>query len=330
MKTHISLYFCGAVLMVAGSLAGCGNDAAQCEHDCGADVRADDVVEDTVNDRDVDEQAFAYCARQHEEGGMVVCDQLFEEAPYIRTPQDTPTWVYGAAASVEESTRRKFVTTSAEYDFEEVFAVDDACSIAYAYHLYRADISDGTARDLTPVLRVPDELFFTHWKGKTLRAGIGKRVGPDEFDYSDDGLTPAIVVLDDTTVSDSPALDDIPGAEASVVLRGRVLNLTQPARIGQEACVGALSDLGEANPFYGISEISFELRRVPCMHGFFDDVVTVDLFPPGNNMGSGFVGVGDLLRGEVPMAGMTSPHGVPWGGPRFDFELVEEAGTLCE
>ncbi|MFO0599111.1 MAG: hypothetical protein U0228_27625 [Myxococcaceae bacterium] len=278
------------------------------------------------------------CASEHSEvvagQTVAVCEAIFASAPFVKLPADSADVVYGgfghdSAGQAIFKTRTTSITLPqtlpAWFDAESTFG-----QMRYAYFIYRAQLSGGAITSVTPVVRIDDRVFQRMLGGLVLEGQVSALDGGDFI------LTPELplrVKLDpapETTATDTSTGWD------RYAIGGTIENAAGGVRASDGGCLAALSSFGAKNPLSGADGgVRVKLLRHPGMHVPFDDVFTFD-WPEGvtsaNNMGPGlYVPVSALLGTTPPVFTEASshPHGVPWGGPTAELQVVTGGGQSC-
>src|SRR5262249_22554595 len=113
-----------------------------------------------------------YCAVQHDGGGIVVCDQLYPEAPFVHLPAATATPV------IARLQIGKFGTadgTTYPYSLSAVSA--DPEQQRHALALYELELSGSTVTSFHPVVQFDESLFVKPFMGQAFEGTISRRVG---------------------------------------------------------------------------------------------------------------------------------------------------------
>jgi hypothetical protein len=283
----------------------------------------------------------ALCLRQSLETGengysRVVCEEAFPEAPFIHLPPDEVrdgfTYVYGGvnqdATEFHTATQRYPIADHRPERLRREAMLRGQPGY-YAYQVYRARVRGGVIEDVEEYAWIRDIVFQRFLDGLVLEGTVSPRLGTDEsdlslYDYQNPTL-PVRIRLGEATggVSGWPSL-----ARTS----GTVENRTTSVTSSTGACLPALTEHGDANPFLP-SDGTITIQRYPSMHGFFDDVFTLEIEGiSGSNMGAGlFVSVADLIASTPPVFTQANNriHGAPQHGTTFLLQVVQGGGDPC-
>lgn len=262
------------------------------------------------------------CARQHDETtgdghDIVVCDELYAEAPYVHLPEAGDGHAYAGIVG------KRFVTTSgATHSGGDIAAEDTRHGVA----LYDLTLDGDAVEDFRPVLVFDDALFLKPFQGHSFEGTISRGEGPNEYAF-DPSLPVRVKIL-----TDAPVKADDGMLEARAVIE----NLTEAVTASDGSCMPALSSYGTEAPFPEGTELEILVRRMPSMHEFGDDHFTMS-FSDGNELQGSLMapqwyrGPIDVVLGTHAPAGTYSGrgHGSPGSLPSVDLEPVSGGGDVC-
>jgi hypothetical protein len=274
---------------------------------------------------------------------VTICEEAFATPPFVRLPPDSQSdgVVYGGIQRDKGSESEIFAGrgTSLAISPDSAWLAEELSSgsVRYGYFLYRAEVSGSAVIDITPIARIDDRIFQRLIAGRILE-GLASARGVDamgEVHYAYDEKEVPIRIRLDEAPRDSEA--DRAQGFPRFALFGLVENANQAVRGADGRCLSSLRSLSDRNPLFSASDAGDQVTvlRHPDMHGILDDVFTMD-WPAGttdgNNMGAGlFVTTADLIQANSPtlVKASNSPHGVPWGGPSVDLDVVSGGGEAC-
>ena len=271
---------------------------------------------------------------------VAYCEEAHSAAPFVRPPADSESGgvkkIYGGITR-NQNQEQVFQGRSDSFPIASASWLSAELSSNRAgYFLYLADVRAGAVEKVTPVARIDDRVFARLIAGKILEGTASARStdgGMYKYEYTT------------TTVPMRIRFDDAPATTESdretqfprYALGGRIENSDGGSRGTDGGCFPALTSLGGASPVFDATAAPdrVTLRRHPNMHGGGDDVFTLE-WPTGvsggANMGGGlFIPVSALIQSAAPVLteATSSPHGVPWGAPSTDMNVVSGGGAAC-
>lgn len=255
---------------------------------------------------------FAFCAEQHVEGSLVVCDKAFDTTPRIHLPPDDASTTYAAAL------QRTLVSRTGQ----DVVEFTDE-TYAFIEHVYAV-----TGGAYEPILRIAPEVLDGNLLG-TWEGTLSKRI-----DASSSDATMRIPVrLDFHAFSDethpihrwNPYAAD-PVLTYAMMVLGRFENADAAVALADGSCAPSLAALGEASPRFGIAGDAVFMREV-AMHVPGDTQLLFDGWMGAMDLAS----PGTLIRESPDPAASYSayPHGAPNGQHLDDLHRVTTGGGAC-
>jgi len=258
------------------------------------------------------------CAKQHtattsEGTEVVVCDALYQEAPFVHLPQlDKDRAFAGIVGS-------SFVTADGTaYPATGIGGEEKRHAVA----LYEVALDDNNVTDFQPVLVFDESLFIAPFMGRSFEGVITRSMGNSSW-----ALDPSLPVRLD--VQAAPVDGSADGATYEA--RATIANLGTSVTAGDGSCMPSLASYGAEAPFAAGATVELRLYRVPSMHSFGDDhfvmVWSVDGKFEGTLMGPAWYrGPLDIVRGTLAPGAeyMGMGHGTPGAIP----ELKLGAGTV--
>jgi hypothetical protein len=258
------------------------------------------------------------CAKQHtsttnEGNEVVVCDALYQEAPFVHLPQRDEDRAFAGIVG------RSFVTADGTaYPASGIGGEDKRHAVA----LYEVALDDGTVTDFQPVLVFDEAIFIAPFMGRSFEGVITRSMGNESW-----ALDPSLPVRID--VQDAPMDGAADGATYEA--RATIANLGASVTAADGSCMPSLASYAAEAPFAAGANVELGLYRVPSMHSFGDDhfvmVWSVNGKFEGTLMGPAWYrGPLDVVRGTLAPAAeyLGMGHGTPGAIP----ELKLDAGTI--
>lgn len=288
------------VLALSGSLAGCASD-------------------------DFEPLPGDVCAKQHsttttEGDEVVVCDELYGEAPFVRLPQLDEGRVFAGIVG------RGFVTAEGtSYAAPGMESEDKRHGVA----LYELELDGANVERFRPVLMFDEASFMAPFLGRSFEGVISRSTGSEAW-----ADAPSLPVRVDVQAAPSTS----PSAGSTYEARATLANLRASVTAADGSCLPSLESYGVEAPFEAGAEVELALHRVPSMHDFGDDhfvmVWTVNGAFEGTLMGPDWYrGPIDVVRGtltpDAEYQGMG--HGTPGAIPELTLGAAPVAGgDACE
>jgi hypothetical protein len=291
-----------------------------------------------------------FCADEHVDTDKVaVCDELFEEAPFVHVPADIKSGTtvtihgalmptYGLRLMTADGRELALVDAAGERvyqrDAPDGFAMPDNLFTVYAVTGTMTTLENEPAmkvKQLKAVARVPGAVQDEHLLG-TWEAKAAKRVGDRKFDEAQ----PASFRFTLSKSTESTIWGNYPGTDG-LKLAGEIENFSKRVNASDGTCLPSLSSLGTSSPFTAATANSITLWRHPNMHGINDQVIVMD-YPPGsvdlssNGMsGIGAFSVAGLIQEAGPDYASTTiyPHATPTGHQVWELTMVTSGGESC-
>jgi hypothetical protein len=249
------------------------------------------------------------CAKQHsattsEGDELVVCDALYEDAPFVHLPKLDQDHVFAGIVG------REFVTADG---VAFPASASDAEMKRHAVVLYELALDGGKVTSFQPVLQFDEAIFIAPLMGRSFEGMISR--GMDQDHWSTETSLPVRVDVDATPV-DHPS-------DATYEARATIANLGTSITGSDGSCMPSLASYGAEAPFAAGASVELKLYRVPSMHDFGDDQLvmlwTVDGNFEGTLMAPGWYrGPIDVVRGTLAATadydGM-GPRGTSQGEP---------------
>ncbi len=263
------------------------------------------------------------CQKQHTEdtsdGEIIVCDELYSEAPYVHLPKSESDHAY---AGIENG---KFRTA----DGKTFSGVDEGAEMKrHGSALYEVMLDGNSVTDYRPVVKFKDSLFLAPFSSRAAEGTISRRTGAGEW-ATETSLAVRVVFEAELTNTESS------GNAVSVVTR--IENMDEAVTASDGSCMPALTSYGDESTFPSGAVVEYRGYRVPSMHHFGDDqfvfLMRLDNEDSGTLMNpTWYRGPIDLARGTIDPSGTYSgvPHGTPSGMPALDIEPVTGGGEPCE
>ncbi len=266
---------------------------------------------------------------------VIVCEELFAEAPFIRPPPDEAPFAFGATDGsmlyLRDAEPRPLTTE--ESALMGLGVENDSEAKRFGYALYRFELGDaGTVVASTPVILVEDAAFLSFLSDVTLEGLISRR--DDDPNTPNDFEDPPTLAIRlrfaaASTPSDNsdPSLDAISTSELALVVE----NLTDGVLASDGSCLAPITDAGAESPFDGAAP---ELKglRVPSMHGPGDNEFVIDGAQLVNHMTPGWIVLPHHLLTSTSFTFEDAdfmPHGNPFSMPRLSLSVVTSGGGAC-
>ena len=258
------------------------------------------------------------CKKQHMDGQMAVCDELYDEAPYVHLPKDESDHVYAGAVG------SKFVTGGGKsYSGLDVNEEMDR----HASVLYELLLDGKNVDDYRPVLKFNESHFVAPFLGLVAEGTITRSDGPDH--WATEASLPVRVEF-----HAEPAEEPTEGTEAQSV--ATIANLDEAMTASDGSCMPALTSYGDESTFPTGASVELRGFRVPSMHHYGDDEFVFLWLVDGEDEGTlmaptWYRGPIDFARDTAAPAGEYQGfgHGTPGAIPQVDLELVEGGGEPC-
>lgn len=278
-----------AILLASAVLAGCGDGTDQ----------QDDLS--------------TACPKIDLASDVPVCTQLFDASTGIRLPAGNAKEPVGALSRggqfFVDSRGRKWGVAPIQQPSE-------ATDRGYATTVYRAQVADGVATSLKPIMRVTEEAILTHtFGGLVLTGTISARL--DDGSYNVRPKLPVVIRLADRAED---------GA-----LSGSIVNADRPVRIGDGGCVPVLPGTSD-NPLVDGFSSNVRLVRVPSMHLPYGDQMVLEWSESSSGMGHAFYPSVATVMGHDPIGTRWEvvQHGNPMSGPALALRLTDGDIATCE
>lgn len=285
--------------------------------------------EDPAESSDPSESSAAtentFCRTQHEvegqTGTVVVCDELYPEAPFVHLPAPPPGKVYAGMDA------EGFVTADGTSYPVDDLEVQEAEQRRHSLALYELTVDAGVVTDYRVAVTFPESFFVEPWLGVAAEGNISRLIGEDEFEF--DATLPVRVEF-----HAEPAEDPLAPSEYDVL--ASIANLEQAVRASDGSCMPALTSHGDEAPFAAGSNVQLRAQRAPSMHAFGDDEFVIFIVVDGQTWGSmmnsqWYRGPLDLVKGTVEPSGtyLGIGHGTPGSLPTLEVKVVEGGGQPC-
>ncbi len=270
---------------------------------------------------------FAFCAEQHTEGAVVVCDKAFDSAPRVHLPPDDGVTVHAAVGGSglvsrdgQVVDRVTFDTTGTNADVPAGFAMP---SYEFLEHVYAI-----TGQTVRPILRITPEVLDGNLLG-TWEGTLSRRVAVGEYDEAT--RIPIRVTFDHFADAQheihrwNPYEASDPILTYALRVQGTIANATQPITLASGTCAPSLASLGDGNPRLGMPD-AVEFMREVAMHAPGDKQLLFEgwMGPIDHAMPAALIAV-------TPDASEYSayPHGSPNGQHLDDLARVATGGGAC-
>lgn len=267
------------------------------------------------------------CAEQHaatiDGREVVVCDAPFDEAPYVRLPENTSTRVFAELRADD------IIDTDGEtYAFLPSLAAQDELERQHAVTLYAVTLEDGDVKDYAPAVVFDDRLFLEPFIGRAYEGKISKAVADGEWEEE---ATLDVRLEIGTKLSEDADLPDFYEAEATFV------NLTDSVTNDAGDCMPSLASHGTEAPFKEGVQVLWTAGRVPSMHGYGDDQFVFTFFEDGQATGGSMMSIAwyrgpmDIVNGTLDNSGeyFGIGHGSPNANPTIVVSAVTGGGEPC-
>lgn len=345
LSSHPSYLPVLLVLLDVAPLAGCSADdpdattaaSTTADADTGDTPTTGDATGDASSGETGDPPA-AVCPRTHDgvtsDGHpVVVCDELYADAPHVRPPADSGSTVIAATDGgllyVRGEEARPLAT-----DERVVMSLEDLEVRRYGYALYSVTRDgQGKVTASVPAILVSDEAFFGLLAGKTAEGLISRHktdVDNPDLEYELEPTLPLRIRFTETTPgAENPELLPVVPATLGVVLE----NADAPALASTGECLAAVTAAGVENPFVATDLSTFVAMREPSMHGPGDNEFVLGGANPLSHMTPGWIVMPHHLLADGPAIAFPeaefTPHGNPLSMPRMRFTVVEGGGGDC-
>ncbi|MCY1059191.1 hypothetical protein [Nannocystis sp. SCPEA4] len=304
------------------------------------------ATQPTTGDTDDPPVEFQYCAEQHADGDVIVCDRAFDTMPRVHLPPDDDTTVFaGHPLALRDGRKVTLVDEQGDLAFPGYQAKDPRVPEGFAWpsyefieHVYRISgtittRADGVAiadAEVTPVLRLAPEVLDGQLLG-TWEGTLSKRI--DDGHYDETVRVPIRVTFD--RFSDehhdlhrwNPYDDADPILTYSLPVLGTIVNASQPITLSDGTCAPALTSLGEGNPWFGLGDEA-ELLRELAMHTLGDTQLLFMGWMGPMDPATPAALIQDEVR-DVYTRFSAYPHGTPNGQHLDDFVRVSAGGEAC-
>jgi len=261
------------------------------------------------------------CKKQHIEEGadgeIAVCEELYDEAPYIHLPKDEADRAFAGVVGTG------FVSASGK----KYSGVDHGAEMdRHGVLVYELSLDGKRVEDYRPVLEIRASAFLAPFYGRAAEGAIARSTGADT--WAQEPSLPVRFEFDGERPDDS--LSGNPEARLTIA------NLHEDVTASDGSCLPALSSHGEDATFGASATVELRAYRRPSMHDFGDDQFVFLFMVDGKDEGTlmapnWYRGPIDLARGSLlpPDGYEGTGHGTPGAIPEFSVELVEGGGEPC-
>ena len=302
---HIGFLMFGLATVVVG----CGSDAGG-----GPDRPAPNP---TVND---------FCAAQHIDGDVTVCDALYEEAPFVHLPKSDETHAF-AALKGGLATGGSFVTEDGQtFPYNSTIMTDDPELRRHAVAIYELSLSGGKVTSFKPAILFDESVFVAPFMGRAFEGTISRRDSNGQYAW-EPSLPVRVEILDEAL---------IPSQDSQYEAKMVIANLEHVVTAADGSCMPALSSYGVEAPFDAGATVTLGAGRFPSMHTFGDDEFTISLTVNGESLGilmgpAWFRGPADLIGNTLSASGTYTGtgHGAPGYHPGLELDPVTGGGNAC-
>jgi hypothetical protein len=263
-----------------------------------------------------------YCAEQHTDTSngeeVVVCDELYSEAPFVHLPESTSTRVF---AGLQQSS---FITVDGEtFGYQQAGVSADPEQDRHAVALYELTLEDGKLKNFRPAVLFDEALFVEPFMNRAFEGTVSRWDGQA---FSDETSLPVRVELSGESTS----------SDLGFSATGAIANLHEGVSAADGSCMPALSGYGDEAPFAEGVDVEIVAGRAPWMHGNNDDEFVLDVIVDGTSVGTlmapaWYRGPIDLVRGTLAPSDTYEGfgHGTPGAIPQFTLEPIDEGGEPC-
>ena len=262
------------------------------------------------------------CARQHAETtsdgyDVVVCEELYAEAPLVHLPKTEEGHAYAGIVGTG------FVTADGASPSGGSIAPEDK---RHGVALYEVELDGNRVTDYRPVLVFEQALLLKPFLGNVFEGTISRGAGEQGFVF-EPSLPVRLKVL-----ADAPTK----AADGTYEARAVIENLDQAISGSDGSCLPALTSYGDEAPFAAGTTLEILLERAPSMHEFGDDHVLI-AFSDGRDL-HGSLMAAEWYRGPIDIVRNTlSPtgtyqgrgHGSPGSLPSVDLDPASGGGEAC-
>ena len=212
------------------------------------------------------------CKKQHVEetsdGEIVVCDELYPEAPYVHLPESTSEHAYAGIVN------GRFRTADGK-SYSGVDASGEARRHGVA--LYELVLDDDSVEDYRSVITFKESFFLAPLFGRAAEGVIARRVGTAEF--ASEASLPVRVEFHTEKAAE-------PKSGNSVEVVAEIANLDQAVTASDGSCLPPLSSYGEESTYDAGTSVELRGFRVPSMHHDGDDQFVFLLLVNGEDRGT--------------------------------------------
>jgi hypothetical protein len=261
------------------------------------------------------------CKKQHveqrSEGEVAVCDELYDQAPYVHLPKDESDRAFAGIA------QNRFVTASGK-----TYGVSglDTEAKRHATALYELKLDGDTVTEHRPVLELGESVFVAPFLGRVAEGTISRRTGATQYAF--DASLPVRVEF-----AAEPAAASLSGGPESSLT---IANLDHAVTASDGSCLPALTSYGDEATFAAGTSVELHGYRVPSMHVPGDDEFVFLYVVNGEQAGSlmspsWYRGPLDLAQGAAGPSGHYSGvgHGTPGYIPTLELDFVDGGGQPC-
>jgi hypothetical protein len=267
-----------------------------------------------------------FCAAQHVEGDVTVCDALYDTAPLVHLPKSDATRAYAALKADPITNTSAFVTEDGTtYPYTPNFMTDPEYE-RHALAIYELTLAGGQVKSFRPAITFEESTFVAPFMGQSFEGTIARRVGAGQF-AMETSLPIRVEITNETAT---------PANGSEYKAKAVIANLDRAVKASDGSCMPALSSYGAEAPFDAGAKVTLDIGRAPSMHVFGDDEFTISYVvngtPGGLLMGpTWFRGPLDILNDSLSPSGTYSGtgHGSPGSMPELDLDPATGGGDPC-
>jgi hypothetical protein len=274
------------------------------------------------------------CASQHaattDDGHeIVVCEEVYSAAPYVRPEEDTDATAYIATDGRKLYQRGKDARDLTNSEREELEV--ESHGRRYAFTIYRATLDEsGDITAAVPAIVIQDAAFLRFLAGRHAEGFMSRhKTDPNfpNFQYEREPSLKMRIAFGDPRPNESAPSDEVLGWSELPI---QVENLDKAVIFSDGACAPPMTDAGAENPFDGQSSVELKGTRVPSMHAPGDNEFVLGGTAPVNHMSPAWIILPHHLllakeKIELEPAHFTG-HGNPLVMPVIELTLVEDGG----
>ncbi|HEV8549035.1 MAG TPA: hypothetical protein VGQ57_08405, partial [Polyangiaceae bacterium] len=201
------------------------------------------------------------CAKQHagtaSGSQVVVCDELYGEAPLVHLPSDGAT-TYAALVRNDFGGMQFVAADGSSYPYQGS-GMNDPEMERHALALYSLELDGSRVTAFHPAIVFAESMLVAPFMGKSFEGTISRKAGEQGFAL--EASLPVRIDISERTLTKNGDYE----AVASIA------NLNAAVAGADGSCLPGLTSYGDEAPFGAAAKVELRASRSPSMHEFGDD-----------------------------------------------------------